>query len=87
MLGKARRIHMAVDIRGILSWSPGEFRKIANSFTKDDGTAPTPDELREFLFDCLSEGKRVLPMSKNCDGFDFVKGCPGHEVQDEERAC
>jgi hypothetical protein len=24
------------------------------------------------------EGKKVFPVGK-CDGFDFVKGCPGHD--------
>lgn len=43
----------------------------------------TGDDVREFLLDCLSEGKEVIPMGTPCEGFDFKKGCPGHEQPDE----
>jgi hypothetical protein len=29
-------------------------------------------------------GRRVLPMSDECEGFDYQTGCPGHEYDDGE---
>jgi hypothetical protein len=26
-----------------------------------------------------AEGKRALPLSRDCEGFDYINGCPGHE--------
>jgi len=76
----SRIIHMALDIRGALRWPA---RKLAGIFRTEDGERyATADEAREFLMDCLSEGKRVLPIGA-CDGFSYEKGCPGHERPDE----
>lgn len=68
--------HFCQDIEGaIRNWKfPRDYRKV---FKKDDGTFATPDEARDFLFEQLRDGKRVLPIG-NCEGFDFVTGCPGH---------
>lgn len=76
------KYHLAQDIEGaIRNWKfPKDYR---NVFKKDDGTFSTPEETRSYLFDKLREGKHLLPIG-NCEGFDFVTGCPGHPATDEE---
>jgi hypothetical protein len=77
-----RRIHMAVSVRGMLSWPTREAKRMLKSILKADGSPyRTVDELREALMDELSRGHEVLPLGNVCDGFDFKDGCPGHEVE------
>ena len=76
----SRIVHMCLDIRGALRWPA---RRLGGMFHTTDGKRfATSDEAREFLMDCLSEGKRVLPIGE-CDGFSFETGCPGHERSGE----
>lgn len=69
--------HCHVDVRGLLNRPKNKLKKL---FTKDDDTYLTPDEAREHLMDELSEGKEVLPFGEPCEGFNYKKGCPGHEI-------
>lgn len=75
-----QRIHMCVDIRGVLRWPD---RQLAGMFTDDDGRKMKGHEVRDKLLDCLAEGKKVLPMGQ-CEGFDYQTGCPGHERKSED---
>ncbi len=36
------------------------------------------EEATVYLRRCLEEGKVVLPVGEPCEGFDYLKGCPGH---------
>ena len=47
--------------------------------TNDDGSKATENEVHAFLLDQLAMGRKLLPMSKDCVGFDYQTGCPGHE--------
>lgn len=67
---------MSISIEGLLSW-----RKKISFMQNDDGTRMSDKEARLYLKKCLAEGKRVLPTSDKCDGFDYIKGCPGHEIK------
>lgn len=69
--------HCHVSVRGFINGPKNRLKKL---FSKDDGTYLTPDEAREHLMDELSEGKEVLPFGTACEGFDYKKGCPGHET-------
>lgn len=75
-------VHMCMSIRGALNnWKyPDDYY---GAITGDDGKVLTPPQARNFLYDCLAEGKRVLPMGE-CDNFDYQTGCLGHEIADEE---
>jgi len=68
---------MRIDVRGLLSRKPAEFRRACGGFTNDDGTRPTPDQVREFLFDHLSQGHEFIPAGR-CDNWDWKDGCMGH---------
>lgn len=70
-------IHMCLSIRGALRWTD---RQLKGLITDNAGHRLTGSEVREYLMDRLSEGKKVLPCSDDCEGFSYETGCPGHEV-------
>lgn len=72
---KSQRTHLCIDIRGALR----NARNLVGSVKNDEGRKLTLHEIEEWLMDELSKGRRVLPMGKPCEGFDYQEGCPGHE--------
>lgn len=72
---------MCVDIQGVLKWPDKDLAKL---FAEDDGTHRSGSYVRDWLRLQLAHGKKVLPTSEECVGFDYVKGCPGHEVVEAE---
>lgn len=74
-----RRIHMCVSIQGLLD---NHKHKKITILEDDNGKKMTDTEARIFLAQCLSEGKRVLPTSDDCEGFSYQTGCPGHEIKE-----
>lgn len=73
-----QRMHLCQSVRGALNWDKRMLKRMCKVYTNDDGTHPTPDQLRDYFMDALSEGKEVLPIGE-CDNFDYKKGCQGHE--------
>ncbi len=70
--------HMVIDVRGVLNWKAKE---IARLFTDaETGKRLTAQQAKDYLYDKLKEGYEVIPFGKECEGFDKVKGCPGHPV-------
>ena len=67
--------HMTIDIRGVLGWKD---KKMTTNLFRVNGKKPTYEQVKEYLYDKLSEGYEVLPFGQECEGFDKVKGCPGH---------
>lgn len=77
----SKTIHMCISVRGMLNWDRGYAKRMLSSITKENGTPyRTVDELRSALMDELSKGHEVLPLVKDCEGFDYKTGCPGHET-------
>jgi hypothetical protein len=74
------KYHMAVDIQGLLDHYGR--KSLDGIVIGDDGKRMNDRQARNYLYRCLSEGKKVLP-STDCDGFDFVKGCPGHKIEEQ----
>lgn len=73
--GKTYHVHLCV--RGYLRGASKH--ELAGMFQRQDGTPLSAEEAREYLMDCLAEGKELLPLSSECEGFDYrEKGCPGH---------
>lgn len=52
--------------------------------TVDGVTLDTVVEIKKYLRGQIAEGKRVLPMC-DCLGFDFQKGCPGHDKEEADK--
>ena len=71
------RIHLCIDIRGLLLRSDRELR---GWIKNDEGKVLTAREARLALMDELAKGRKVLPTGP-CEGFSYETGCPGHEVQ------
>lgn len=76
MMEVGKIYHVSLDIRDAIKrtdkWLKGMFR------SNETGELLTPDQARDYLMDQLSEGKDVLPCSKDCDNFDYKTGCLGH---------
>lgn len=70
-------IHCCLDIRGAMRWSK---RQLGSMLTREDGSHASPDEAWSYLADELAKGHKVLPLGDACEGFDYQKGCPGHEA-------
>jgi hypothetical protein len=70
-----RRMHVSLSIEGAL-----KSRKKINYMQHDDGKRMSDKEARDYLQESLREGKRVLPISSECEGFDYITGCPGHDI-------
>lgn len=76
-----KKIHVSLDIKGaLLNW---ELRCFKGMFRPEGGRLMTPREAKDLLLDLLAKGQRYLPYS-DCPGFDPEKGCPGHEVTNEQ---
>lgn len=70
--------HMCADIRGMLH-NHSRKNSLKNVFRDEKtGRMLSDFEAREYLYDCLAKGWRVIPMS-NCNNFDYHTGCKGHE--------
>lgn len=74
-----RVVHICQSVDGALrNWGKAEWKHVA----KENGRSP--EYIRKQFEIYKFEGKKVIPIGPMCDGFDFEKGCPGHEVTDEE---
>ena len=73
-------IHMCANIRGML-YHFG--RKSMAGLFVDNGRELSDKEARDYLYDHIEKGHKVLPLcdEDECPDFDyFGGGCPGHDV-------
>jgi hypothetical protein len=69
----SRTIHLCQSVEGALkNWKKAEWKSLAKS------NNCSIDDMKEYFWNCLKEGKLVLPIGE-CDNFDYKKGCLGHE--------
>jgi len=74
-----KNYHLGLSIRGSLDLPEREFsRRFKGTVTDDDGNVMTVEAFRDHLFAKYRDGFNVLPMTKECDNFDKIKGCQGH---------
>ena len=71
---------MSVSIEGLLAMSDAKMKRILNSVKDDEGNQPTLEEFKKYLNHEWAIGHRLLPVPE-CDNFDPVKGCLGHDKQ------
>lgn len=72
---------MSVNIRGMLDYC--KRKSMAGLIIDDDGRELSDKEVRDYLYDHLEKGHKVLPMcdEDECPDFDyFGGGCPGHDI-------
>ena len=73
--------HMCSDIRGMLR-NHTRKNSLDNIFRDaKTGRSIGDAEAREYLYDCLAKGWRVIPLG-DCDNFDYQTGCKGHPRMD-----
>jgi hypothetical protein len=72
-----RITHVALDICGAME-NPKAFK---NAITVNGKTLNDVREIKDFFHGQLEMGRKVLPFG-DCEGFDFIRGCPGHYVED-----
>jgi len=70
------KIHLCTDIRGMLN---NHRRKgsLKGVFIDENGRGLSDEEARDYLYDCLTKGWKVIPCG-DCDNFDYQTGCKGH---------
>jgi len=73
-----------------------KLRAFAQAIASSMGKTLSPDEARDFLYEELGKGRKVIPCSsecgnpckhseQGCTGFDYQDGgCPGYEINHEE---
>jgi hypothetical protein len=74
-----RIIHCCLDIAGFLRQAKQEPALASNLFK-----GLSSSEAIKVLEENLAIGRKVLPFSNDCEGFDYRTGCPGHEKQEVE---
>jgi hypothetical protein len=74
----SRSIHLCVSVRGNLCKTDAKLRR------EWKGSAGVS---RDFWMDQLAMGREVIPFGDPCEGFDYKKGCPGHEEIRKCEAC
>lgn len=83
MQHKVRHVrHIHLDIAGAMRRPKGW----VNCITYKGRLLTTPREVKDFFKYQLMLGRRVLPLSDECEGFDYQTGCPGHAIQEDDHA-
>ena len=70
--------HCAIDIHGMLSKPNKREWKRLEKFATYDGEKLSADDWKQMFRDRLNAGELMFPMGQ-CDNFDPVSGCRGHE--------
>lgn len=73
--------HLCVNIRGMLNHYR---RKSMAGLITDNGRELSDEEARNYLYDHIEKGHKVLPVcdEDDCPDFDyFGGGCPGHNIR------
>ena len=77
-----RIFHLHLDVLGALRHP----KVLRGCITVEGKKLETTAEVKAFLENQLAMGHECLPMSSECEGFDYKTGCPGHVIPDEEEA-
>lgn len=73
--------HFSQSVSGALkNWTDRDWARLAAE------NKTSVNELKDYFWSALEDGKRVLPIGEPCEGFSYKTGCPGHEVKDENAA-
>ena len=72
------KIHISTSIDGLLALSDRHLKNMLFSVYDENGNHPTLEEFKQYLNEEKAKGHMLLP-SPECDHFDPVKGCLGHD--------
>lgn len=74
--------HVSTNIEGLLRNMKG---KKINFIDGDDGKPLSDKEARKQIAELQALGHKLIPSSKECEGFDpFGGGCPSHPIPENE---
>ena len=71
------RWHLSTSINGLLALSDKDLSTWLDYVQDENGVHPTLPEFKKYLNEEIAKGHRLLPVPE-CDNFDPVKGCLGH---------
>jgi len=77
--------HFCVDIEGAINRLQRSNKKYSEFDDENGNPVPRKAAILNLKYE-LNKGRKVLPMSKNCVGFDYQTGCPGHERIEDAQA-
>lgn len=70
-----RRIHVCQSVEGaLMHWDFNQWHAVA----KDNKMSV--NEVKRWFLQCVREGKKVIPLHEECEGFSYETGCPGHDT-------
>lgn len=72
------KYHISTSIDGLLALSDRHLKNMLFSVTDEDGNSPSLKEFKKYLNEEKAKGHRLL-RQPDCDHFDPVKGCLGHD--------
>jgi hypothetical protein len=79
MTATYKKYHICQSVSGALkNWSKKEWENMANH------NGMTVDAVKERFRIYEFEGKNVIPLHQECEGFSYKDGCPGHESAGDE---
>lgn len=71
-------IHCCLSIEGALrTWKTREWKSLAKS------NNCSVDQVKETFWQYLRDGKQVIPFGEPCEGFSYINGCQGHEIEND----
>lgn len=70
--------HLSTSIEGLLELSDYRLRRMLECVTDEEGKHPKLGEFKKWLRNEKAIGHKLIP-SPECDNFDPVNGCLGHE--------
>jgi hypothetical protein len=73
-------MHCGLSIEGALR-NPKNW---VNNIIVDGKCLRTVKEVKRFFEEELAMGHEMLPLSGECEGFDYVTGCPGHTREENK---
>jgi hypothetical protein len=78
IISQSTNRHMSISVEGALR--NAKPAKMKGWMTDDNGRDLSGKEVHAHFLKARFEGKRVLPMSDECENFNYETGCPGHPV-------
>lgn len=70
-----KRIHVCQSVSGALkNWNKEQWAAVAADNKMSVEYLKAKFRIMEF------EGKKVIPLHEECEGFSYETGCPGHEI-------
>lgn len=78
-MSKYLTFHLSQSVDGALNhWGAAEWHSLARE------NKTTVENVRKYFEKAKLEGKRVISIGGECEGFSYDNGCPGHVEYDAE---